>query len=108
MPDRGTVVKGPDLLADHEYRPYVCLSDETHPFSDQEALYAAATTTRRGVAIPLSDSDFESGGLPRETYINPWTVVPLRHADVQDREGQLIGETTDEIARQVAGYLGIR
>lgn len=44
---RGDVVKGTDLLADHDYRPYVCLSDETHPFSDEEALSAAATTTRR-------------------------------------------------------------
>nr|WP_323173619.1 hypothetical protein [Natrialba sp. PRR66] len=51
--ERGAVVKGPDLLADHDYRPYVCLSDRTHPFHDEEALYAAATTTRRAVAIPL-------------------------------------------------------
>lgn len=27
--ERGTVVKGPDLFADYNYRPYVCLSDDT-------------------------------------------------------------------------------
>lgn len=64
---RGAVVKGPDLFAGHDYRPYVCLSDDMHPFSDEEALYAAVTTTRRSVAIPLSDSDFKSGGVPRES-----------------------------------------
>ena len=36
---RGTVVKGPDLFADYDHRPYVCLSDDTHPFGDEEALY---------------------------------------------------------------------
>ena len=36
---RGVVVKGPDLLAEHDYRPYVCLSDDSRPFSDEEALY---------------------------------------------------------------------
>lgn len=40
---RGAVVKGPDLLGDHDYRPYVCLSDDSHPFHDEEALYAAVT-----------------------------------------------------------------
>lgn len=42
---RGAVVRGPDLFADHRYRPYVCLSDDTHPFSDEEGLYVAVTTT---------------------------------------------------------------
>lgn len=105
---RGDVVKGPDLLADHDFRPYVCLSDETHPFSDEEALYAAATTTRRSVAIPLSDTDFETGGLPRETYVNPWTVITIRHVDMQHVEGKLIGATIENIAEAAAGYLGVR
>ncbi|WP_409025294.1 hypothetical protein [Halalkalicoccus salilacus] len=104
----GAVVKGPDLFADHDYRPYVRLSDTTHPFSDEEALYAAATTTQRAVAILLSDDDFETGGLPRETYVNPWTIVPIRDADIQYEEGRLITATTDTIARAAAGYLGIR
>ena len=36
--ERGTVVKGPDLFANYDHRPYVRLSDDTHPFSDEEAL----------------------------------------------------------------------
>ncbi len=67
---RGTVVKGPDLLGPHEYRPYVCLSAETPPFHDEEAVYAAVTTTRRSAAIPLAATDFTTGGLPRESYVN--------------------------------------
>lgn len=105
---RGAVVKGPDLFAGHDYRPYVRLSDETHPFSDEEALYAAVTTTRRSVAIPLTQDDFETGGLPRESYVNPWTVTSLRHADVHGKEGLLVDETVATIARQAAGYLGVR
>src|SRR6056297_1248963 len=106
--ERGAVVKGPDLLANHDYRPYVCLSDRTHPFHDEEALYAAATTTQRPVAIPLTDDDFVSGGLPRESYVNPWTVVSIRHADMERIEGHLVEATTETIAAEAAGYLGIR
>ncbi|WP_281195068.1 hypothetical protein [Halorubrum sp. F4] len=106
--ERGTVVKGPDLLADHDYRPYVCLSDRTHPFHDEEALYAAATTTRRAVAIPLTDDDFVSGGLPKESYVNPWTVTTIRHADMEHEEGRLVEATTEKIATEAAAYLGVR
>ena len=106
--ERGTVVKGPDLFADHDYRPYVCLSDDTHPFNDEEALYAAVTTTRRAVAVPLTDDDFRSGGLPRDSYVNPWTVVSIRHADIQTEEARLVDATTEKIARAAAGYLGVR
>lgn len=106
--ERGAVVKGPDLFAEYEYRPYVRVSDETHPFSDEEALYAAVTTTRRAAAIPLADADFVAGGLPRDSYVNPWTIVSIRHADMQAVEGQLRSETIEEIARAAAGYLGVR
>jgi len=106
--ERGTVVKGPDLFADYDYRPSVCLSDTSHPFSDEEALYAAITTTRRDAAIPLTDEDFAAGGLPRESYVNPWTVVSIRHADIDRAEGSLTDETIEHIASEAAGYLGVR
>lgn len=108
MYERGAVVKGPDLFADHDYRPYVCLSGDTHPFSDEEALYAAVTTTRRAVAIPLADEDFTTGALPRESYVNPWTIASIRHADVQREHGRLVEATVETIAENTAAYLGVR
>lgn len=103
---RGTVVKGPDLLGPHEYRPYVCLSTETPPFRDEEAVYAVVTTTRRSAAIPLAATDFTSGGLPQESYVNPWVLVTIKHADIQDIEGQLIEATVNEIAQKAAAHIG--
>lgn len=105
--DRGTVVKGPDLFADHDNRPYVQLSDETHPFSDEEALFTAVTSTPRDAAIPLTDGDFTTGGLPRESYVNPWTVVSIRLADIEGEEGRLGEDITKTIAREAASYLGV-
>lgn len=106
--ERGVVVKGPDLFAGYEFRPYVCVSDETHPFSDEEALYVAATTTQRDAAFALNDADFATGGLPRDSSVNPWTVVSIRHADIDHQEGQLTAATIEEIATEAAGYLGVR
>ena len=104
---RGAVVKGPDLFADHDYRPYVCLSDDAHPFSDEEALYASVTTTRRSIAVPLTAEDFMSGGLPRESYVNSWTIASIRHVDMQSEEGRLVEGTVETIAEETADYLAI-
>lgn len=104
--DRGTVVKGPDLLGPHTHRPYVCLSTVDPPFRDEEAVYAVVTTTRRSAAIPLAPADFTSGGLPRESYVNPWVLVTIKHADIQDIEGQLTGDTVDKIAQDAAAHIG--
>jgi len=103
---RGTVVKGPDILGPHEYRPYVCLSTEDPPFRDEEAVYAAVTTTRRSAAIPLAARDFTSGGLPRESYVNPWVLVTIKHADIAGIEGRLVEDTVDKIAREAGTHTG--
>ncbi len=105
--DRGVVVKGPDLFGPHSYRPYVRVSDETHPFACEEALYAAVTSTERSTAIRLEAAAFHSGGLPRESFANPWTVATIAHADLAGVEGRLKRELTDRIARETAGYMGL-
>lgn len=103
---RGTVVKGPDLLGPHEHRPYVCLSTDDPPFRNEEAVYAVVTTTGRSAAVPLAETDFTSGGLPRESYVNPWVLVTIKHADIQAVEGHITEETVDQIAREAATHLG--
>ena len=103
---RGSVVKGPVLLGPHDHRPYVCLSTENPPFRDEEAVYAAVTKTSRSAAIPLAETDFRSGGLPRESYVNPWVLVTIKHADMQEIEGHLTDDTVDKIAREAATNIG--
>jgi mRNA-degrading endonuclease toxin of MazEF toxin-antitoxin module len=105
--ERGAVVRGPDLFTNYEHRPYVCLSDSTHPFSDEEALYAAITTTARSAAVPLTADDFTTGGLPETSYVNPWTVVSIRYADIAAVAGHLVETTTEQIATEAASYLGV-
>ena len=52
----------------------MCYVSEQRPaaFHDKEALYAAVATTRRAVAVPLDDAEFEFGGPLYEGYANPY------------------------------------
>jgi len=71
-------------------------------------LHAAITTTQREAAVRLTDRDFATGGLPRDSYATPWTVVSIRHADIDRAEGRLIDAMTEQVATESAGYLGVR
>jgi mRNA-degrading endonuclease toxin of MazEF toxin-antitoxin module len=82
------------------------LSTDQPPFRDEEAVYAVVTTTRRSAAIPLATTDFTSDGLPRESYVNPWVLVTIKHADISAVEGQLMTDTVDKIAREAATHIG--
>ncbi len=79
MYTREDVVKGPDIFGDRS-RPYLCLSDDTHPFSNEEALYTIITTKRK-IAIPLSKNDFVSGGLPRQRLCT--SMGPSQYSNTQ-------------------------
>lgn len=68
---RGSVVFAPDELGSGDSRPYVVLSDDSHPFADEKFLAAIVTTTLRSFAVPLTDDDFETGKLPRQSYASP-------------------------------------
>ena len=104
---RGDVVKGSDLFADNSYRPYVCVTHSSHPFSDEEGLFVAVTTTRRSAAVRLTEDDFEDGGLPRESYVSPWTVATINHTEIEEKEGSLTQMSVERIAEESAGYLGV-
>lgn len=85
MYTRGVVVKGPNPFSTATSRPYVALSDDTHPFADEEAIYAVITSTARLEAIPITDEDFQSGGLPVDpSYASPWALITFKHDDILD------------------------
>ncbi len=104
--DRGDVVKGPDFFGSSPARPWVCVQDASHPFGDEEGIFVAVTTTRRSEAVPLTDDDFVTGGLPRTSYVNPWTVTTIKHVDIQHREGVLVDETIEGIVQDLCAFVG--
>jgi mRNA-degrading endonuclease toxin of MazEF toxin-antitoxin module len=102
---RGDVVKGPDLFGPNPYRPWVCLSNDTHPFDQNEGIYVPASTTQRAVAIKVETSDFKTGGLAKTSYINVWNVTSIKHNDIKHLEGVLKDDVVDEIRKETAAYI---
>jgi hypothetical protein len=113
MPDRGGV-EGPfrrghvvwhDGLFRSSGRPWLVLSDDGHPFHGEEYLVAGLTTTVREDAIPLDDSDWTVGGLPRKSHVSPWFLTTLKHPDIDRGVGRLTPRIVSKITAEAVGYL---
>lgn len=62
---RGDVVWAPDFfklsmgseLGDSNPRPWLVINTEAHPFSNEEYIALSLTTTERGTAVKIEESD---------------------------------------------------
>lgn len=103
--DPGAIVVGTDPFGGNSTRPYLVLSNDTHPFHGEEYVAALVTTTDRDAALPLADEYIE-GRLPYESFVNPWNVLTVKDDAVSKRVARtsagLVETTIDELAR----YLG--
>jgi len=86
-------------------RPWLVLSDDRHPFHGEEYLVAGLTTTDRRGAIEVRDTDWTVGGLPRESYVSPWFLSTLKHAEVGEGVGRLADPALQRVVEAVVGYL---
>ena len=91
MPDdRGDVWWG---TAPHKsgpsYRPWVIISDTTHPFSHTECIVLAMTTQRHTAGIEVPDTAWVRGGSEKDAYISPWYVTTIKYRDFDRQQGTL-------------------
>lgn len=86
-------------------RPFVLVSNQTHPFQGTEYIAATLTTTERDEAIALSADDWEIGSSPRDSYVSPWGVMTLKDAAIDRRVGRLRAAVLEQIAEELYGYI---
>ena len=60
MYDRGVIVVASDPFGNTPRRPYLIVSDETHPFAGKQYIALGITTKEYAESLPLADA-FETG-----------------------------------------------
>lgn len=102
--EQGRVVVATDPFGRGRHRPWIVVSNATHPFDDEECLAAAVTTTTRERAVALSGA-FVEGGLPQVSYASPWAVMTLKHDSITHTTGRVSKGILVELARGIEGYV---
>jgi len=105
--DRGHVVHHPAAFKNGG-RPYMVLSSAaTHPFHGEEYLVAGCTTTEREQAIALPETVWTVGQPAEPTWVSPWYLMTLKHANIEYGVGEIEPATVDRVARAVARQVGL-
>jgi mRNA-degrading endonuclease toxin of MazEF toxin-antitoxin module len=102
---QGAVVIAEGPFGNNPKRPYLILSNNRVPFHGQEYIAAVITTTARTEAIELTTSRFTRGGLPRRSYVSPWSILTLKHWMITKQPAEVTDATVDEARQEVDAYL---
>lgn len=106
---RGEVWWGPALhKGTSAYRPWVIVSDDSHPFPTEECIALAMTTKRHREGIPVPDRAWAEGGSKRDASISPWYVTTVKLDDLDRQQGVLDEGIVDEAVAALHEYTGNR
>ena len=98
------MVLASDPFGGGDTRPYLVMSNDTHPFGDEEAVAVVITTTERDRAIPLA-GEYVEGDLPYESFVSPWSPVSLGHGRIDKRVAHVSSEVVSDAADALYGYV---
>jgi mRNA-degrading endonuclease toxin of MazEF toxin-antitoxin module len=105
--ERGDVVEAGDPFNEGKpTRPFLLVSDETHPFAGEQYIAVTLTTkTWYEETVSLDSDDFLDGDVPADSYVVPWGVVSPAHDDIRDWFGRVSPTVVDEVVDQLVTYL---
>ena len=98
-------------------RPFLILSDDTHPFAQTQFIGALMTLQQHPDAWALDDSDWITQPPQKTSYVSPWVVMTPDWTDVEGNDtdpnqrdatlGEIDPATVDAIARSIPQYIGV-
>jgi len=101
---RGTVVIASDPFGNTPRRPYLVVSDESHPFAGEQYIALRISTKTYDPSIPLAGTYVE-GRLDRESVVAPWAVVSLRDENIERAVARVAESITARAATRMAGFV---
>lgn len=104
---RGDVVRSldPFKLGDGAERYWLIISDEKHPFADEQYIAVAITTSHHEPGLEIPDEAWTDDPLPSQSYVSPWALHSPRIEDITDRVGGVGSEFCEAVLRASRKYL---
>ena len=103
---RGSVVVASDPFGNTPRRPYLIVSDESHPFAGEQYIAIGISTTEYDESIPLVGA-FIEGRLDRASFVAPWAVVSIRAETIDRPVARIATAVTNEAVSRMASVAGL-
>jgi len=93
---RGEVWWGPAVhKSASSYRPWLVVSDESHPFARTECICLALTTKQHAQSISIPAEAWVRGGSQKDAFVSPWYATTMKHRDFDNLQGELAANVVD-------------
>lgn len=102
---RSLVVGETQFKSEDTTRPYIAVGNENLPFSHNEQIFVAISTSGYEDAIKITDDDISQGKLPVQSYVLPWNILILKDYQIEQKVGEFSEEFIDEVVSQVENYI---
>jgi len=106
MYHRGSVIVATDPFGETPRRPYLILSDETHPFAGKQYIAAGISTVSYPESLSLK-GEFTEGKLTRESFLAPWAIVSIRSEHIDRAVARVTDNITDRTAKRAIEFVGV-
>jgi len=90
--------------ADSAYRPWLVVSDTSHPFSAEECIVVGMTTQNHPDGIAVPQKGWIRGGSNKQAYISPWYVTTIKQRDLDNQQGTLADSLVEAAIEALHGY----
>lgn len=103
--NRGDVWWGPALhKPGPAYRPWLIVSDGSHPFSAEECIALAMTTRRYPKGIEVPRRAWVHGGSDTPAFVSPWYITTIKHADFDRQQGTVATDVVEAAVEELHRY----
>lgn len=105
-PERGEVWWGPALFkGGGAYRPWLIVSQDSHPFIDEECIGIGLTTTSHREGLEIEPDEWLRGEMSKKSYASPWYCTTLKHGHLDRKQGVLEADLVSKIGRELVKYV---
>lgn len=106
-PTRGDVVRSTDpfKLGAERQRPWLIVNTDAHPFGTEQFIAVAISTKEYADSLALDADVWETGGVPRDSFVSPWAVHSPRTEDIVAWQGRVRDEFVDDVIDTLEKYL---
>lgn len=105
MAARGEAWWGPaPFKSTTNYRPWLVISDDSHPFASEECIALAMSTQRHDGSIAVAQDDWIDGGSDVDSFISPWYVNTIKLRAFDNRQGTLAPALVTEAVEALHGF----
>lgn len=93
--------------SDSAYRPWLVISDTSHPFSAEECIVVAMTTQDHPHGIAVPDDAWIRGGSKQDASVSPWYVTTIKHRDLDNQQGKLADSLVVDVIDALHDYTSL-